>query len=83
MNIHVFRQADFIEGSIRNLKRALLEGGIIVTIVLLVFLMNFRASFISFIAMPTSLLAGVMVLKQFGIGLNAMTIGGCSHPFDF
>jgi CzcA family heavy metal efflux pump len=76
MNIHVFRQADFIEGSIRNLKWALLEGGIIVTIVLLVFLMNFRASFISFIAMPTSLLAGVMVLKQFGIGLNAMTIGG-------
>ncbi len=76
MNIHIFRQADFIEGSIRNLKASLIEGGIIVTIVLVIFLMNFRASFISFIAMPTSLLAGVMVLKWFGISLNSMTIGG-------
>ena len=76
MNTHVFRQADFIEGSIRNLKRALIEGGIIVTVVLFVFLLNVRASFISFLAMPTSLLAGVMVLKWFGISLNSMTIGG-------
>jgi len=76
MNIQIFRQADFIEGSIRNLKRALLEGGIIVTVILFIFLMNFRASFISFLAMPTSLLAGVMILKWFGVSLNSMTIGG-------
>jgi CzcA family heavy metal efflux pump len=76
MNMQVFRQADFIEGSIRNLKWALIEGGIIVTIVLLIFLMNIRASFISFLAMPTSLLAGVMVLRAFGVSLNSMTIGG-------
>lgn len=76
MSVQIFRQADFIEGSIRNLKRSLIEGGIIVTIVLLIFLMNIRASFISFLAMPTSLLAGVMVLKAFGVSLNSMTIGG-------
>ena len=76
MNVRVFRQADFIEGSIRNLNRALIEGGIIVTVVLFVFLMNARASFISFLSMPASLLAGVMVLKWFGVSLNAMTIGG-------
>ena len=76
MNIRVFRQADFIEGAIRNLKKALLEGGIIVTVILFIFLMNFRASFISFLAMPTSLLAGVMILKWFGVSLNSMTIGG-------
>jgi CzcA family heavy metal efflux pump len=76
MNVRVFRQADFIEGSIRNLNHALIEGGIIVTIVLFVFLMNARASFISFLSMPASLLAGVMVLKWFGVSLNAMTIGG-------
>lgn len=76
MNIQIFRQADFIEGAIRNLKKALLEGGIIVTVILFIFLMNFRASFISFLAMPTSLLAGVMVLKWFGVSLNSMTIGG-------
>ena len=76
MNVRVFRQADFIEGSIRNLKVALIEGGIIVTIVLIVFLMNASASFISFLSMPVSLLAGVMILKLFGISLNSMTIGG-------
>lgn len=76
MNIHIFRQADFIEGSIRNLKTALIEGGIIVTLVLIIFLMNIRASFISFLSMPVSLLAGVMILKWFGVSLNSMTIGG-------
>lgn len=76
LNIKVFRQADFIEGSIHNLNRALIEGGIIVTLVLFIFLMNFRASFISFLSMPASLLAGVMVLKWFGVSLNSMTIGG-------
>ncbi|MBI3601991.1 MAG: efflux RND transporter permease subunit [Candidatus Omnitrophica bacterium] len=76
LNMQVFRQADFIEGSIRNLNRALLEGGIIVTLILFIFLMNIRASFISFISMPASLLAGVMVLKWFGVSLNSMTIGG-------
>ena len=76
LDVHVFRQADFIEGSIYNLKAALIEGGVIVTIVLIVFLMNFRASFISFLAMPASLLGGIMVLKWFGVSLNSMTIGG-------
>ena len=76
LNIQVFRQADFIEGSIRNLNHALIEGGVIVTLVLFIFLMNFRASFISFISMPASLLAGVIVLKWFGVSLNSMTIGG-------
>jgi CzcA family heavy metal efflux pump len=76
MNIHIFRQADFIEGSIHNLKAALIEGGIIVTLVLIIFLMNIRASFISFLSMPVSLLAGVMILKWFGVSLNSMTIGG-------
>ena len=46
------------------------------TVILFIFLMNFRASFISFISMPVSLLAGVMVLKWFGVSLNSMTIGG-------
>jgi len=76
LNTKVFRQTDFIESSIENLDHALLEGGIIVAIILFIFLMNARASFISFLSMPTSLLAGVMVLKYFGVSLNSMTIGG-------
>ncbi len=76
MNYRIFRQASFIESAITNLKTALWQGGIIVTIILFIFLVNFRASFISFIAMPLSLLGGLMVLKFMGIGINAMTLGG-------
>jgi Cu/Ag efflux pump CusA len=76
MNYRVFRQADFIESAIKNLKNALLQGGVIVTVILFLFLYNLRASFISLLAMPLSLLAGLMVLKAFGIGINAMTLGG-------
>lgn len=76
MNYEVFRQANFIESAISNLKKALWEGGIIVTVILFLFLLNFRASFISLIAMPLSLLGGLMVLKSLGIGINAMTLGG-------
>ncbi|MGH7884944.1 MAG: efflux RND transporter permease subunit, partial [Thermodesulfobacteriota bacterium] len=76
MNYQVFRQAAFIESAIKNLKKALWEGGIIVAVILFIFLVNFRASFISLIAMPLSLLGGLMVLKFLGIGINAMTLGG-------
>ena len=76
MNYRIFRQASFIESAITNLKTALWQGGIIVTIILFIFLVNLRASFISFIAMPLSLIGGLMVLKFLGIGINAMTLGG-------
>ncbi len=76
MDYHVFRQADFIESAIKNLKGALWQGGVIVTVILFLFLYNFRASFISLLAMPLSLLAGLMVLRAFGIGINALTLGG-------
>ena len=59
-----FRQADFIEGSIRNLQHALFEGGIIVTVILFIFLMNFRASFISFLAMLELVKQGVINVLQ-------------------
>ena len=76
MDYHIFRQAAFIESAIKNLKDALWQGAIIVTVILFLFLYNLRASFISLLAMPLSLLAGLMVLKAFGIGINAMTLGG-------
>jgi Cu/Ag efflux pump CusA len=72
----VFRQANFIEAAISNLSWALLEGALIVIIVLLVFLMNLRASFITFLAMPVSFVIGILVLYLFGFGINAMTLGG-------
>lgn len=71
-----FRQANFIEASVHNLSRALIEGAIIVIAVLFVFLMNWRASIITFIAMPVSFVGGIIVLSLLGIGINSMTLGG-------
>ena len=76
LSTQVFRQANFIESSITNLRRALLEGAVVVTIVVVFFLFNVRASFITLTAMPLSLLMGILILKVFGVGINAMTLGG-------
>ncbi|KTD21237.1 efflux RND transporter permease subunit [Legionella londiniensis] len=72
----VFRQANFIESAIHNLTKALIEGAIIVIAVLFLFLMNWRASFITFISMPVSFVVGILVLYYFGFGINAMALGG-------
>ncbi|HHJ0464969.1 TPA: efflux RND transporter permease subunit [Legionella pneumophila] len=72
----VFRQANFIESAIHNLTKALIEGAIIVIAVLFLFLMNWRASFITFLSMPISFIVGILVLYYFGFGINSMTLGG-------
>src|SRR5688500_235039 len=71
-----FQQADFIERAIGNVKAALVEGGVMVTVVLFLFLWNFRTTFISLTAIPLSLVAAVVVMAWFGIGINTMTLGG-------
>ncbi|MBI4475160.1 MAG: efflux RND transporter permease subunit, partial [Acidobacteria bacterium] len=71
-----FQQADFIRRAIRNVENALIEGGILVSIVLFVFLWNFRTTFISLTAIPLSLIAGVLTMNYFGFGINTMTLGG-------
>ncbi len=76
LNTQVFRQANFIESSVTNLRRALIEGAVVVTIVVVFFLFNVRASFITLTAMPLSLIMGILILKVFGVGINAMTLGG-------
>lgn len=76
LETQVFRQANFIESSVTNLRRALIEGAIVVTLVVVFFLFNVRASFITLTAMPLSLLMGILVMSAFGVGINAMTLGG-------
>ncbi|MBA2648034.1 MAG: efflux RND transporter permease subunit [Legionella sp.] len=76
LKTNVFRQASFIESAISNLTKALLEGALIVIVVLFIFLMNWRASFITFLAMPVSFVVGILVLYFFGVGINSMTLGG-------
>ena len=76
VNPHVFRQADFIQISINNVKIALYEGGILITIILFFFLMNFRTTLISLAAIPLSLLVTIIVLKIFDMTINSMVLGG-------
>ncbi|MBI3344025.1 MAG: efflux RND transporter permease subunit [Gammaproteobacteria bacterium] len=76
METEVFRQANFIEAAVHNLNVALLEGALIVIAVLFIFLANWRASFITFLSMPASFVGGILVMYAFGIGINAMTLGG-------
>ncbi len=71
-----FRQADFIEVAIKNVTTALRDGAILVVIVLFLFLGNFRATLISALAIPLSMVAGVLVISRFGFELNTMTLGG-------
>ncbi|MCR9145086.1 MAG: efflux RND transporter permease subunit [bacterium] len=72
----LFRQADFIERSIENLIEALRDGSIIVAIVLLLFLWNLRTTAITLLALPLSLIGGVLALSACGFGINTMTLGG-------
>ena len=72
----IFRQARFIEGSIDNIRSSLIEGAVFVIIVLFVFLMNFRTTVISLVALPLSLLVSVLVLKMMGLTINTMSLGG-------
>ena len=76
MNTEVFRQANFIEVALDNLEIALVEGALIVIVILFVFLVNWRASFITFISMPASFVGGIIVMYLLGVGINAMTLGG-------
>src|SRR5262245_47178761 len=71
-----FRQATFIETSIHNVERVLLEAAAVVALVLFVFLMKARPTFISLTAIPISILITVLVFNTFGLTINTMTLGG-------
>lgn len=71
-----FRQADFIDIAIHNVSVALRDGAVLVLVVLFLFLGNLRATIISAVAIPLSLVAGVVVISLFGGTLNTMTLGG-------
>ena len=72
----LFRQADFIERSIGNVERVLVEAALAVLIVLFAFLLNVRTTVISLVAIPLSLLVTVLVFKALGLSINTMTLGG-------
>ncbi len=71
-----FQQADFIKRAISNINRSIIEGALMVTVILFLFLWNFRTTFISLTAIPLSLMAAIIVMSYFGITINTMTLGG-------
>jgi CzcA family heavy metal efflux pump len=76
MDRHIFRQADFIAVAIRNVRNALRDGGLLVVAIVLLFLANARATFITLTAIPLSLVVTVLVLRAFDATINTMTLGG-------
>lgn len=72
----VFRQANFIEASIANVERVLLEAALVVAVILFVFLLNWRTTAISLAAIPISVLATAIVFYVAGLSINTMTLGG-------
>ena len=71
-----FRQSNFIDSAIRNVSGSLVQGIIIVSAIMLLFLMNWRTAAITLSAIPLSLLIGLLFMKAFGLGINTMTLGG-------
>jgi CzcA family heavy metal efflux pump len=72
----LYAQEHFIDRAIENVMDALRDGGILVVIILFLFLMNFRTTFISLTAIPLSLLVTVLIFRWFGLSINTMTLGG-------
>ena len=76
VNTQLYRQQNFIDSSISNIKKSLVEGGIFVVLVLFIFLMNARTTVISLVTIPFSLLITMLVLHAMGLTINTMSIGG-------
>jgi CzcA family heavy metal efflux pump len=72
----IYNQASFINTSVRNVMKALIEGGIFVIIILFLFLFNARTTIISLLAIPLSLFATIITLKILGYTINTMSLGG-------
>jgi HME family heavy-metal exporter len=72
----IFRQASFIENSIGNVERVLLEAALVVAVILFAFLLNWRTTAISLTAIPVSILTTAIIFKLLGLSINTMTLGG-------
>ena len=76
VNSHIFRQAEFIRTAVNNVLKVLIEGGLFVSIILFLFLLNMRTTIISLIAIPLSLVIALTVLYLLGFTINTMSLGG-------
>lgn len=73
-----FRQEEYIESSVANVRSALVEGSIIVALILVPFLMNWRTITVVLLDFFLTWLFGLLAMDWLGLGLNTMTLGGLS-----
>lgn len=76
INSQIFRQSRFIDSSIDNVKKSLIEGAIFVIIVLFIFLMNWRTTITSLISIPLSIVFSLLAIRWMGLTINTMSLGG-------
>ena len=76
IDANIFRPATFIDMSIDNLTRALIIGSLLVVVILIAFLFEWRTALISLVAMPLSLMVALLVLHQLGATINVMVLAG-------
>jgi CzcA family heavy metal efflux pump len=76
LETEVFRQADFIERAVSNVVKALIEGLVLVSVIVLVFLASWRATVVTLAAIPVSVVAALIAVNAVGGTINTMTLGG-------
>jgi hydrophobic/amphiphilic exporter-1 (mainly G- bacteria), HAE1 family len=74
----MFDQSDFIEGSINELRDKALIGGVLAIVIVFLFLTAIRASLVTAISIPLSLLIGFLAMRAFGITINLLTLSAMS-----
>lgn len=76
LSVDLYQQKKFIDLAITNVMEALRDGGILVAVILFLFLLNFRTTFITLTAIPLSIVITALVFRWFGLSINTMTLGG-------
>ena len=71
-----YQQRKFIDFSVQNVVEALSDGALLVVLVLFLFLLNYRTTFITLTAIPLSMLVTALVFRWFEMSINVMTLGG-------
>lgn len=72
----VYDQADLVDQAVNTVTKALLEAFVLIVVVLMLFLLNLRASLLVLISVPISILLALMVMAQWGVSANLMSLGG-------
>ncbi len=76
MTTGLHRPANFIETALSGIIQDIIIGAVLIAVILFGFMRNVRTVLISFVSIPLSLMATIMVLDRMGVSINTMTLGG-------